>query len=191
MIGGNPTAMTVAFFDTLDQRDFDNGGILDDIRKAMEEREELLEEVKRLRALLAKPYPIQGGPTVPWWVMLPHEAQSQRNHGQSIKRIAERGGFSSAEAWCVIRGLGLRELSSKKNLAEADLLWRKFAARVNNPNETSDPATIINEVCLQAAESIAAARQNPDCQCFRKLNPSCPVHGAAQDSDKKDDPGSR
>lgn len=102
----------------------------------------------KLEALLNKPYPIQDGPSVPWWVMKPHESQSQRNHGQSIDRIAQRAGFGSAEAWCVIRGLRLREISTKKMLEAANARWCLFAARVNDPNETSDTGTIANEVAL-------------------------------------------
>lgn len=101
-------------------------------------------ENERLKGLLTRPYPIQSGPSVPWWVMTPHEAQSQRNHGQSITRIAERGGFSPAEAWCIVTGQRLREVEN--NLDRADRLWRAFAARVNDPRETKDVATILGEL---------------------------------------------
>ena len=39
------------------------------------------------------PFPIQDGPTIPWSVIAPHEAQCQKNHGQSLERLAERGGL--------------------------------------------------------------------------------------------------
>ena len=38
--------MDVKFFDSLSRRDFDNGAILDDIRKALAENEKLREVVK-------------------------------------------------------------------------------------------------------------------------------------------------
>lgn len=107
------------------------------------ELDRLRAEAERLRGLLTKSYPIQRGPSVPWWVMIPHEAQSQRNHGQSIKRIAERGGFSPAEAWCVVTGKRWGDVESELDAAD---LWRAFAARVNDPRETKDVATILSEV---------------------------------------------
>lgn len=42
--------------------------------------------------------------SVPWDFIAPHEAQAQRNHGQSLKRLAERGGLSACEALAVAEG---------------------------------------------------------------------------------------
>jgi hypothetical protein len=109
-------------------------------RAAAANRDALSEEVTRLRGILDRPYPIQRGPSVPWWVMAPHEAQSQRNHGQSIKRIAERGGFSGAEAWCIVTGQHWHAI--EKNIEEGERLWRTFAAQVNDPRDKRDPETI-------------------------------------------------
>lgn len=39
---------------------------------------------------------------VPWDLMLKHERQAQRNHSQSIQRLAERGGLSAEEAVAVL-----------------------------------------------------------------------------------------
>lgn len=48
-------------------------------------------------------FPIIGGPSIPWWVIAQHEAQAMRNHGgQTLERLAERGGLSPTEALCVI-----------------------------------------------------------------------------------------
>jgi hypothetical protein len=105
------------------------------------ENDEIRIKAERMAALLDRPFPIQGGPSVPWWVMAPHEAQSQRNHEQSLERIAERGGFSPAEAWFVVRGL-----TWPNSKPEAGRLWRAFAARVNDPREAKDVATILAEI---------------------------------------------
>ena len=35
-------------------------------------------------------------------MMTPHEAQAQRNHSQSLQRLAERGGLSACEACAVL-----------------------------------------------------------------------------------------
>jgi hypothetical protein len=39
---------------------------------------------------------------IPWEMIAPHEEQSQTNHQQSLKRIAERGGFSRCEAIAIL-----------------------------------------------------------------------------------------
>ncbi len=39
---------------------------------------------------------------IPWDVIAPHEAQAQRNHYQSLERLAERGGLSVCEAVAIL-----------------------------------------------------------------------------------------
>lgn len=39
---------------------------------------------------------------VPWSFVAPHEARAFTNHGQSLQRLAERGGLSPAELLCVL-----------------------------------------------------------------------------------------
>ncbi len=48
--------------------------------------------------------------SIPWGVIAPHEAQARRNHGQSLARLAERGGLCWAEAWGVLTGVGWSRL---------------------------------------------------------------------------------
>lgn len=40
--------------------------------------------------------------SVPWRLLAPHEKQALRNHGQTMQRLAERGGLSPAELMCVL-----------------------------------------------------------------------------------------
>lgn len=41
--------------------------------------------------------------TIPWAMLAPHEPQAMRNHcGQSLQRLAERGGLSPCEALAVL-----------------------------------------------------------------------------------------
>jgi len=76
-------------------------------------------------------FPIQGGPTVPWSVMAPHEAQAHRNHFQSLASLAERGGLDSAEAWAVVNDTTWRDATGKWTLEEMGKLWREFAEKAN------------------------------------------------------------
>lgn len=53
-------------------------------------------------------FPIMDGKQragIPWRIIAPHEAQARRNHGQSLARLAERGGLCWAEAWGVLTGV--------------------------------------------------------------------------------------
>jgi hypothetical protein len=60
-------------------------------------------------------------PGIPWAVLAPHERQAQRNHGQSLKRLAQRGGLSPAEAVAVITGKGYGEIGPDDAAARAEL----------------------------------------------------------------------
>ncbi len=39
---------------------------------------------------------------IPWPLIVAHGIQAQRNHGQSLRRLAERGGVSVTEAVAVL-----------------------------------------------------------------------------------------
>lgn len=43
---------------------------------------------------------------IPWEVIAPHEAQAYENHGQSLERLASRGGLSYREMLAVLRDQG-------------------------------------------------------------------------------------
>lgn len=43
---------------------------------------------------------------IPWALIAPHENQAQRNHGQSLERLAQRGGLAACEAIDIIEGRG-------------------------------------------------------------------------------------
>jgi hypothetical protein len=49
---------------------------------------------------------------LPWEMISPHERQAQRNHGgQTLKRLAERGGLSAAEAVAVLEDRDFRSMT--------------------------------------------------------------------------------
>lgn len=47
-------------------------------------------------------FPIMSGPAIPWAVIAPCEKQADRNHGQTLERLAERGGLCPSEAVAVL-----------------------------------------------------------------------------------------
>ena len=51
--------------------------------------------------------PIMGGvwlKAIPWGLISPHEDQAQRNHRQTLDRLAQRGGLCPSEAVAIIAG---------------------------------------------------------------------------------------
>jgi hypothetical protein len=48
-------------------------------------------------------------PSVPWELVAPHERRARLNHDQSLERLAERGGLSPGELWCLVADCSLRE----------------------------------------------------------------------------------
>jgi hypothetical protein len=49
-------------------------------------------------------FPIQSPaiPSIPWAMIAPHESRARANHGQSLARLAERGGLCPSEALDVL-----------------------------------------------------------------------------------------
>jgi hypothetical protein len=60
----------------------------------------------------------------PMGFFAPHEDQAQRNHGQSLGRLAERGGLGLGEAIAILNGNDQRYLDCPKN---EEWLKRRFA----------------------------------------------------------------
>lgn len=60
----------------------------------------------KLAQLLARRFPVlDGGMTVPWQMLVPHEPQAMRNHsGQTLEDLAQRCGLDWVELACVLNG---------------------------------------------------------------------------------------
>lgn len=54
--------------------------------------------------------------SVPWDLVKDHDEQAQSNHSQSLERLAERGGLSPLELWCVVND---KKWHEKGNMTEA------------------------------------------------------------------------
>ena len=53
--------------------------------------------------------PLVGPRSIPWSVIAPFEDQAKRNHSQTLRRLAERGGLDPFEALAVLTGRTWRE----------------------------------------------------------------------------------
>lgn len=84
--------------------------------------------------------------SIPWKMIEPCEAQAQRNHDQSLTRLAERGGLSPVEAYAVLRGIpypyGNRDEMQKRAIAYLNERVKLFGERpdpTDIPPETGSP----------------------------------------------------
>ena len=57
-----------------------------------------------------------------------YERQSERNHGQTVARIAERGGYSACEALAVLAGLDWERVSKLDDEAAHRILYTMHVA---------------------------------------------------------------
>lgn len=74
-------------------------------------------------------FPIQGGPAIPWVLLAPHERQARSNHGgQSLERLADRGGLSPCEALAVLEDRPWRRMPPGEAAAELGRLLEQSSA---------------------------------------------------------------
>ena len=64
--------------------------------------EECRESMILMKKNAARKFPIIDGTHIPWEVIEIHEHQALINHGQTLQRLAERGGLSWGEASAVL-----------------------------------------------------------------------------------------
>jgi hypothetical protein len=109
-----------------------SSALVQDIEQKRRQIAELKAENERLRsAIPPKRFPIMGGPSLPWEMIAPYERQAKRNYDQSLKRLAERGGLSCAEAMAVFACL---DGSAARNLDEQ--IEQESKARLESLLET-------------------------------------------------------
>lgn len=73
---------------------------------------------------------VGGHGTIPWDFIAPHEQQAQKNHRQSLERLAERGGLSWCEALAVVTDKDWKpDRQAKQKLLAEMVKWQA----VNSP----------------------------------------------------------
>jgi len=70
------------------------------------------------------PYPV----SVAWDLVKDHEQQAALNHSQSLKRLAQRGGLSPAELWCVVHDKDLQAMRNEISEMQAIKWLRSLKA---------------------------------------------------------------
>ncbi len=79
---------------------------------------------ERTFPILSGSRPLKGTPmSVPWNFVEPGRVMAQHNHGQTLERLAERGGLSPGELRCALEGRGLFDEKWTPERAELDVKW--------------------------------------------------------------------
>lgn len=118
-------------------------------------------------------FPITGGPSIPWRLMVPHERQALLNHGQSLERLAERGGLAPIEAMAVLMDMSPTGLPGGYLAADA-LVWLRGhldndAYRAGLRDARSDCARIAEQraqVHEAACRALRAANHSEDSETY-------------------------
>ena len=56
--------------------------------------------------------------SIPWAMIASHEAQAQKNHGQSLGRLADRGGLAPSEAVAILEGRASSHIDAPRAYAQ-------------------------------------------------------------------------
>lgn len=65
--------------------------------------------------------------SVPWALVAPHEERAQRNHSQSLRRLAQRGGLTAQELYAVLNNLHWGDSAIPNEPTCVDWLMTKMA----------------------------------------------------------------
>lgn len=86
-------------------------------------------------------FPVQRGPSIPWRAIAPYKYQVKVNHGQTLERLAERGGLDPVEVRCAVEGKRLSNAVMFGNYTDeqraADLAWLEAWRRPYEDDEAT------------------------------------------------------
>ncbi len=83
-------------------------------------------------------FPIMNDPIIkalPWAALRPHEAQAQRNHSQTLNRLASRGGLGIEEAYHILRDESWQHGTHNKSKVRRWLMWHLCEFEANQATE--------------------------------------------------------
>lgn len=66
--------------------------------------------------------------SIPWDMIASHEAQAERNHGQTLSELAGRCGLSACEALAVIEDRPWSQMPIVESYTKLDKLVREYCA---------------------------------------------------------------
>ena len=123
-------------------------------------------------------FPILHGelPLIPWEVIGPHAAQAERNHGQSLERLAQRGGLSTCEAVAVIEDRPWRRMVGDESLHRLrELCKRPAPPAVASSGEGRTPPPVLQELAAAVGGTIDEVGALPDGSGFATMSYPLPA----------------
>ncbi len=113
---------------------------------------------------MRKTFPILsgGGASIDLQLVIDHGGQAKANHGQSVTRLAERGGLSWSELHAVLHNRQWQKMDANVAMLECRALEKKYLEAVEpRENVTTLKAEVERlTVALEKAESYVAGNQN-------------------------------
>ena len=73
--------------------------------------------------------------SVPWAMLAPHEPRAKANHGQTLQRLAERGGLGASEAMAVLQDRPYARYRDGEAIAHSELAKAVAAWMVDHGDE--------------------------------------------------------
>lgn len=65
--------------------------------------------------------------SIPWSLIKMHEHQAEKNHGQTLERLSERGGLDPVEMWCVLSDRGWLGIELLDEESAVDMIMRRVS----------------------------------------------------------------
>jgi hypothetical protein len=94
---------------------------------------------------------------VPLEAVSPHERQADRNHGQTLQRLAERGGLSPTELVAVMHGVGFYDAWPRY----VNGFWKKYKDENRRPHPDHLRAVLF-------VNALAAGGDDPHRMCDKR-----------------------
>jgi hypothetical protein len=82
---------------------------------------------------------------VPWSLFEPHREQAQKNHGQALERLAERGGLGPDEMLAIIEGRRWHAMDEADALAQLKALVQPAAPPVSGDGDDAEAMAIAEQ----------------------------------------------
>lgn len=86
--------------------------------------------------------------SVPWAMLAPHEARAKTNHGQTLERLAERGGLAPGEIFAVVHDVPW----SCAPRPDGAIAWLHKTLQGTESESQADPVAWVNREALEDAQ---------------------------------------
>jgi hypothetical protein len=72
------------------------------------------------------------GYSIPWEMIAPHELQAQKNHYQTLQKLAERGGLDESESIAILEDRPWKKMGEVEAREKLKLMIKEYEQRRNH-----------------------------------------------------------